>query len=247
VLATAATTDAPLLVVRRRAGQRTAAVLGSGVWRWALLPSELDAADPLWPGLASNLLRWAGTEDDASPVRVRPTASTFGGTEPVSFTGQVYDESMQPVPDAAVEISVADSTGTEYPYTMDPAGQGRYTLDVGTLPEGTYRYEATARLEGTDLGTDAGEFSVAPLRVEYQSPRADPVFMRQLAARSGGGAYTPRTVDQLPNDLSAQDSFSNEVVRQSSEAELWRTSFALVVILSLLAGEWTLRKYLGLT
>ncbi len=247
VLGTAATTSAPLLVLRRRAGLRTAAFLGSGVWRWALLPSELRAADPLWPGLASNLLRWAGTEADDSPVRVRPTASTFGGTDAVSFTGQVYDQSRQPVSDATVTVTVTDSTGTEYPYTMDPTGQGRYTLDVGTLPEGTYQYEAQARLGEADLGTDRGEFSVAPLRIEYQSPRADAVLMRQLASRAGGTAYTPETIDRLPAELAGQASFSSDVVQRSSEAELWRTSLFLIAILALLASEWTLRKFLGLT
>jgi len=251
VLATATrpndSASAPLLVVRSRAGLRTGAFLGTGVWRWALLPSQLAPADPLWPGLASNLLRWVSTEADDSPVRVRPVASTFDGGEPVSFTGQVYDESMQPVSDATVEVTVTDSTGTDYPYTMEPVGQGRYTLDVGTLPEGRYRYTAAAQLEGTELGTDQGEFSVSPLRLEYQAPRADPVLMRQIAARSGGTTYTTKTANQLPEDLAQRASFSSEVVQQSTEAELWRTSLFLIAILVLLASEWTLRKYLGLT
>jgi hypothetical protein len=247
VLGTSTPGNDPLLVVRSRAGLRTAAFLGTGVWRWALLPSELEPADPLWPGLASNLLRWVSTEADDAPVRVQPVAPTFDGDESVSFTGQVYDESMQPVSDATVEVTVTDSTGSEYPYTMEPVGQGRYTLDVGTLPEGAYQYQATADRGETELGTDQGEFSVAPLRIEYQAPRADAVFMRQLASRSGGTAYTPRTIQQLPGDLATQSSFSEEVVRQSTEAELWRTSFFLIAILALLAGEWTLRKFLGLT
>jgi len=238
---------APLLVVRRRASRRTAAFLATGVWRWTLLPSELEEADPLWPGLAGNLLRWVSTQTDDSPVRVQPVAPTFDGDERVSFTGQAYDESMQPVPDATVDVTVRDSTGTEYPYAMEPVGQGRYTLDVGTMPEGTYRYDATARLGDTELGTDQGQFSVAPLRLEYQTPRADPVLMRQIAARSGGTAYTPHTLRRLPSDLEQQSSYSSIVVQQSSETELWRTSVFLIVILLLLAGEWTLRKYLGLT
>jgi hypothetical protein len=238
---------APLLIVRSRAGLRTGAFLGTGVWRWALLPSQLEPADPLWPGLASNLLRWVSTEADDSPVRVRPVSSTFDGDEPVSFTGQVYDESRQPVADATVKVTVTDSAGTEYPYTMDPVGQGRYTLDVGTLPEGSYRYDAVARLEGTELGTDQGKFSVAPLRLEYQTPRSDAVLMQQVAARSGGTAYTPQTVQQLPRDLDRRSSFSSEVVQQTSEAELWRTSLFLIAILVLLASEWTLRKLFGLT
>jgi hypothetical protein len=236
----------PLLVVRSRAGLRTAALLGTGVWRWALLPSQLNSAAPLWPGLASNLLRWVGTEADDAPVRVRPTATTFDGTEPVGLTGQVYDESRQPVPDATVDVTVTDSAGTEYPYTMEPVGQGRYTLDVGTLPEGPYRYTARARRGGAQLGTDTGSFSVAPLRLEYQAPRADPVLMRQIASRSGGAAHTAATAEQLPDFLARSASFSPETIRESSEAELWRTSLFLGVLLLLLASEWTLRKYLGL-
>jgi hypothetical protein len=71
--------------------------------------------------------------------------------------------------------------------------------------------------------------------------------MRQIAARSGGTAYTSQTLNQLPDDLERQSSYSSDVVQQTSEAELWRTSLFLLLILLLLAGEWTLRKYLGLT
>lgn len=249
VIATGSTgpDEAPLLVLRRRAGHRTAALLGTGVWRWSLLPAELAPLDPLWPGLASNLLRWLSTQETDQPVRVQPVATTFDGGERVEFTGQVYDESMQPVPDATVEVTVTDSVGTEYPYTMSPVGQGRYTLDVGTLPQGTYQYRAIAQLAETELGTDEGRFSVDRLRLEYQSTRADPVLMRQLATRAGGRSFTQRTVDELPDVLAKASSFSSEVVESSTEAELWRRSIFLLAILLLLAGEWTLRKRFGLT
>jgi hypothetical protein len=47
--------------------------------------------------------------------------------------------------------------------------------------------------------------------------------------------------------LDRRSSFSSEVVQQTSEAELWRTSLFLIAILVLLASEWTLRKLFGLT
>lgn len=251
VLATASLPSAssapPLLVLRDRANLRTAVFLGTGLWRWTLLPSELSSAAPLWPGLASNLLRWVGTQGSDQPVRVQPVASSFEGGQPVKFTGQVYDGSMRPVPDATVEVTVTDSAGTDYPYTMEPTGEGRYRLAVGTLPQGTYRFQATARLGDTKLGTDQGRFSVGRLRLEYQSTRADAVLMQQIATRSGGATYTRQTVQQLPQDLASAASFSSEVVEKTSEAELWRTSLFMVIILLLLAGEWTLRKRFGLT
>jgi len=237
----------PLLVVRRRAGQRTAALLGTDTWRWATLSADLEAADPLWPGLVSNLLRWVATQNDDRQVRVRPVASPFEGNEPVSLTGQVYDGSMTPVADATVDVTITDSTGTEYPHSMTPIGNGRYNLNVGTLPEGTYRYEAVAQQADRTLGRDQGQFSVGALRLEYQQTRANPVLMRQIAARSGGRAYTMGDADSLSEYLSASASFASTTVTNTSEAELWRTSIFLALILGLLAAEWTLRKRFGLT
>jgi hypothetical protein len=237
----------PLLVVRRRAGQRTAALLGTDTWRWATLSADLEAAAPLWPGLVSNLLRWVATQNDDRQVRVRPVSSPFQGSEPVSFTGQVYDGSMSPVADAAVDVTITDSTGTEYPHSMTPIGNGRYDLSVGTLPEGTYRYEAVAQQADRTLGRDQGQFSVGALRLEYQQTRANPVLMRQIAARSGGRAYTMSNGASLSEHLSGAASFSSTTVTNASEAELWRTSIFLALILGLLAAEWTLRKRFGLT
>jgi hypothetical protein len=237
----------PLLVVRRRAGQRTAALLGTDTWRWATLSADLQEADPLWPGLVSNLLRWVATQNDDRQVRVRPTTASFEGDEPVTFTGQVYDGSMTPVADATVDVTITDSTGTEYPHSMTPLGNGRYDLRIGALPEGTYRYEAVARQSDRTLGRDQGQFSVGALRLEYQQTRANPVLMRQVAARSGGRAYGADDAASLPADLAASGSFAATSVTRTTEAELWRTSVFLAVILGLLAAEWTLRKRFGLT
>ena len=240
--------NAPLLLVRRRAGQRTAALLGTDTWRWASLSADLAAAEPLWPGLVTNLVRWAATQADDRQVRVQPATATFEGDEPVTFTGQVYDGSMTPVTDATVDVTITDSAGTEYPHTMEPIGNGRYELSVGALPEGTYRYEATARRDDASLGSDRGQFSVGVLRLEYQQTRADPVLMRQIAARSGGRAYTAADAASLPADLASSSSdFTSTVTTETTEAELWRTSLFLIVVLVLLALEWTLRKRFGLT
>jgi len=239
--------NSPLLVVRRRAGQRTAALLGTDTWRWATLSADLQTADPLWPGLVSNLLRWVAIQNDDRQVRVQPASTTFEGDIPVAFTGQVYDGSMTPVSEATVNVTITDSTGTEYPHTMEPLGTGQYELNVGSLPEGTYRYAAVARQAGRSLGRDQGQFSVGALRLEYQQTRANSVLMQQIATRSGGTAYSATEAPTLPADLAASSSFSSTVVTETTEAELWRTSLFLAVILTLLAAEWTLRKRFGLT
>ncbi len=239
--------DAPALVLRERAGRRAALLLASGTERWATLPPALSAADPVWPSLVSNLLRWTTTQAPDRPVRVRPLASQFEGDEPVEFEGQVYDENMSPVPSATVDVTVTDSTGTEYSYVMDAAGNGQYDLEVGSLPEGTYDYRAVAQESGAVVGRDQGSFSVGALQIEYQATRADPVLMRQIAERSGGRAYRPSSLSSFAADLTRSSSFSAEVTTNPTETELWRQWPFLAVLLLLLATEWTLRKRLGLS
>lgn len=238
--------DDPALVLRRRAGQRSAALLAAGTWRWANLPADLDAVSPVWPSLLSNLVQWVATRENDEPVRVRPVRETFAGGEPVEFTGQVYDESLNPVSDAAVTVNVIAPDSTRYPYSMQPTGNGRYVLDAGTLPEGTYSFTAEATREGASLGTDRGQFAVGSLTLEYRSTRADATLLRQIAQRSGGSFHTPATAGELPGVLAASEQFSSVVVTQERERQLWHLSGFLVAIIALLAAEWALRKRNGL-
>lgn len=238
--------DDPALVIRRRAGQRSAALLAHGTWRWTNLPDDLAAARPVWPGVLSNLVRWVAAREDNRPVRVDPVQDVFAGGERVELTGQVYDESLEPVSDATVDVTVTADDGTEYDLSMDPRGNGQYGLDVGVLPEGTYAFEATGRRDGSTLGTDQGRFSVGELTVEYRETRADAALMRQVAERSGGQAFTAASIDEVPVAVQQASGFQASTFETEREFELWRLWGFLGLILACLAGEWTLRKRFGL-
>lgn len=238
--------DDPVLVVRQRGRLRTTALLGSGTWRWKNLPADLQPLSALWPGLFSNTSRWLTTPEDDRRVRVRPTEGVFDGGEPVQFSGQVYDESLQPLSDAAVEVAVTTPDGTRLPFTMDAVGNGRYVLVAGTLPEGTYRYTATARRGEAELGTDAGTFAVGGLTIEFKETRADADLMRQLAQRSGGALLMPAEAARLAELLQASGTFVPQVRERVQERKLWHMAWLLAVVLALLTAEWLLRKRSGM-
>ena len=102
-------------------------------------------------------------------------------------------------------------------------------------------------MDETLLGRDQGTFSVGALRLESQKTRANAVLMRRLATRSGGQAYAGDAGAELASHLNNTSTFTSSVSTETTEAELWRTSIFLMVILALLAAEWTLRKRFGLT
>ena len=238
--------DEPLLVIQKRNTLRTAALLGSGTWRWKNLPEDLESASTVWVTLLTNTLQWITALEDDRPVRVAPVEDLFSGDAPIQFTGQVYDESLNPVDGASVEVQVLAGDSVQYPYTMKPVGNGRYIADIGALPEGTYQYRARAIKNDIELGADEGSFAVGSLTLEYQETRADGRLMNTLAQRSGGTSFSVTNLSQIPSFLQQSDSFRSTFFEDRVETELWQRHFFLIVIILLLTTEWFFRKRSGM-
>ncbi len=240
--------DDPALVVRRSATRRSAAVLMAGSWRLANLPEDLETLAHYWPTLLGNLVKWTSAVEDDRPVKVSVVTEEFAGGEPVRFVGQVYDESLNPVNDADIELSVISPDGEEFRHVMSPLGNGRYTLELDSPGEGVYGYTAVASQEGAELGRDTGGFAVGNLTLEFRNPTSDPDLMRQVAIRSGGAAATPNAsaMNRVSELISESASYQSRSIVHRSEAELWRQPVFLIIVIVLLTVEWTLRKRAGL-
>lgn len=236
----------PLLVVRRRTQHRTAALLGAGTWRWQNLPEDLAHFEQLPAELFANIIQWLTALEDDRPVRIYPVRDVFGGGESVQFSGQVYDESLNPVPDASVEIRLISTDGAEFPYLMHAIGSGRYTLDAGALPEGAYAWTATAYRADEMLGSDRGEFVVGSLTLEYREPGADAVLMQQVAQRSGGVLLDTSRPEPFIEVLAAHLEGASDTVSQTTEEDLRKQPVLLLLIIALLAAEWFFRKRNGM-
>ena len=239
--------DRPLLVVRQRSGRRSAALLATDTYRWQNVPERLGRSGEQWTEIAANAIQWLTTREADQPVRVQPTQSVFDSRETVTFNGQVYDESLEPIGDADVEVTVTAPDETSTPYPMDAEGGGQYRLTVGTLPAGTYEYTATGRLENEILGEDRGTFAVGSVALEYLAPRANPSLLQQISLRSGGRLVPEDSITALPDILRGSASFAPQIEERSREAHLWRWPGLLALVVALLTGEWAFRKRHGLT
>ena len=223
---------------------RSAALLASGTWRWQNLPPDLQDLGSFYPGLIENLVRWLTAAEDQRPVRIRPTETFFDVTEHVRFTGQVYNESMEPVPNAEVNLSITTPDGNALPFVMRPIGNGRYELDAGILPEGTYSFSGEATFADHSLGTDQGSFQIGAHDLELRNLRANAALMNEIARRSGGLSAFPASIHQLDTALS--DDLIDRPSTITRESHLRDIGIPLAVIIALLTTEWVLRKRSGM-
>jgi hypothetical protein len=236
----------PLLVVRDRAGARSAALLGAGLWRWRNVPADLEDVETLSPDLVMNLVRWMTTDVDERPVRVNPTQDFFDGGDRVRLTGQVYDESMNPLGSASVVVTVADPTGNEFRYTLEPLGSGRYAKQLGQLEPGEYSYRAVAELEGVAIGADSGFFAVGELTLEFRDTQADAELMRQIAYRSGGHTAFGSEIDAFVDTIVKGGPPEATVEESVRDLPLRHVLPLMFIVIGLLVVEWVLRKRSGL-
>lgn len=236
----------PVLAVMRRGQVKTAALTAHGIWRWTLVPEDLESEAARFTQLMGNLVQWLYAADDDRLVRVAPVESSFAEGEPVLFRGEVYDEALRPLPDASLTLRLTSPGGQVFPYEMQPQGNGRFLMDLGALPAGSYTFEAVAAFEDAEVGTDRGAFSIGRRTLEYRQTRADFDLMRQLAARSGGSMVTSSDVSGLADAIRSASTFQPTDASSISQIRLWQRFPFLALILLFLTVEWFFRKRWGM-
>ena len=235
----------PFLIARRSPLRSSIALVGHGLWRWRLMGQGAEQTSDFHARFFSTAVVWLCTREESRPVRVRPVEEFFRQGEPVRFTGQVYDALEQPVENARVTVTVAQQEQA-YQAELRPLGNGRYEGELYGLAEGEASYHASAVLDGNALGADSGQVSIGGTTVEYQNTRMDPALLRELGDVTGGRFIPLAQIDSLGALLASLPSYrSSTEIHQESRA-LWDWPVMLLVLVSLLALEWILRKRSGM-
>ena len=125
---------------------------------------------------------------------------------------------------------------------LDGAGSGHFAGDLTDLPAGDFQIQ----LRGT--GNDAATDVRVPLHIavsqeaEMRDVSGDREMLTRIS-RSSGGQYLPiDQVDRLPERLNALHETESQFVRHP----VWNSPLFFGFVLACFAGEWALRKRLGL-
>ncbi len=238
-------TNDPLISIRSVNGQKSLAVLGYGLWRWRLMAQGNPSTERVLTSFLSNSIRWLTTSEESKPVKVTPAKTLYTQGEPVELFGQVYDASRNPVDNARFTVTVRRDA-EEFETILRPTGNGRYEGVFDGLGAGDYELRASASLDGQQLGSDKGRFSVGELALEFLDTRMNAPLLRQLASRTGGKYLAPDGLARLGQDLKSEASFSPRSVESANDLELWNWTYLLAFLVLLLTTEWFLRKRAGM-
>lgn len=236
-------TDEPLFAVRSTAdGYRMGLIAGTGLWQWRMQDFNLSNGHQNIKSLMVSMVQFLGVKRDRRLLRVRSTQDEFYQNEEVTLSGELFNRSMQPVGGEEVNVTLIDEENRSYPHIMEYNGIN-YRLRLNGLKEGGYQYKASAELGGERL-TDGGFFSVVGQNIEMLDVKADHQSIRELATMTGG-VFAPlsdqENITSALQDLDRQQT----IIEHEQVIDLVDLEWVFVLLVSLLAGEWFIRKYAG--
>lgn len=236
-------TDYPLLSFQEKNGAKTGVWIGEGVWKWRLFNHLQDQNCDIVTGVVNKTIQFLSTKEDKRRFRVSSAKNLYKENERIQFDAQLYNDNYEMVNDPDVFLIVTNEDGKEYKYTYSRASN-YYTLSVGMLPAGKYRYAAKVNYAG-EASEQKGTFSVENIQLELYDLTARHDILRALSNKYGGEVLPSGSAETILSSLVGSDKI-NPVIYQSTETKsVINFKWLFGLLLLLLSVEWFLRRYMG--
>jgi uncharacterized membrane protein len=230
----------PLLVTENYGRGRTAVLATGGTWRWQM---SLPLGDPSHDLFWQQLLRWlvSGTRGRVTASVPKLTLLDEGRTE---ITADVRDKDYHPAADVRVTGRVIGPGGLTATLELSPApnAPGGFRTEWAAPTPGLYVVELTARRGAEEIGSDVVTFQRLDGVAEEFHTEQNRALLETLAASTGGRYVRAADLASLADEIPYSQ--AGITVRQTHE--LWNMPIAFLLILSLRAGEWVLRRKWGI-
>jgi len=229
----------PLLITQNFGRGRTAIFATGGSWRWQMLQPLADKSHEMF---YQQLLRWL-VSDTPRKVTTSTPKPLISDDSHVSLRAEVRDRTYLPASDAKAEAHILGPDGIAESIEMrpDPIESGVYTADWTTPKPGSYLVEVTASRGTEELGRDTMTFRREDGVAENFRIQQDRELLEKLSSETGGRYYTPQDAQKLGKDIS----YSEAGITVRETRDLWDMPIIFLVLLSLRAGEWLLRRKWG--
>jgi hypothetical protein len=233
----------PLILSNNFSGKRSIAVLAKDIWKWKLqvAPKGLD----LFDSFIVNSLRWLHASEDQKLVKIKTSRKSYSQGERIEFTGEVFDESLNPISNAGVRVTIT-SQKNKYETDMQNVGPGLYEGSIVINEADDYNYSAEVTTNSRIMGKDNGSFNVGEIDIEMINPVMNYPLLDLLANETGGEFYFPDDYSQLLNRLKELKINSSKEKVVTSEITLWSNTWLLIIAILLFSLEWFIRKRSGM-
>ncbi|MFT4660165.1 MAG: hypothetical protein ACI8XB_000423 [Patiriisocius sp.] len=236
------TTDYPLLLFNEVNGNKSAVLMGEGIWRWRLFDFLENDSHENFDAFVLKMVQYMAAKEDRSFFRVY-NETKFDEGDNIYFEAELYNKAYELVNDPDVNVVITDEDGAEFPYSFSRRN-GQYILNVNGLGPGEYSFSASADYN-RNAYKRSGEFSITEVVVEQTNTTANHQLLYNLSESTGGKMYYPNQLKELTDEILNKKEIAPVSYSTKKLSDWINLKWIFFVLLVLLSTEWFIRKYKG--
>lgn len=233
----------PLLLANEAGKARVMAFAGNTTWRWATHGFR-NVHQRFW----RQMILWLARKEDFrdQPVFVSIDPRVYSPGAPVRLTFGANTPDGIPITDAEFDVAVINPKGESQKVSALRL-DNKFSADFRQSEHpGDYWVSVTARSKnGQPIGSATSRFLVDERDLELDNSAADHALLAELASLTGGRVVAPEQHGAFLERLQKEGLVRREET-EVTRRPLWDNWPFLIVFVTLLATEWTIRKLRGL-
>ncbi len=233
----------PLWAFTTNISPRRAFTTGEGLWRWKLHEAETESEVDLTFELIRKTIGYLSIKEEKTRFKVTSSKKLFSSREAILFSAELYNKSYEPINEPEVRLILTNGKKEQFKYSFAKTGK-QYSLNIGSLPEGDYRYQAEVEFEKDKFFANGG-FSVVAVNLEKLQTRANHELLRLIANATGGSLISEKEGPLLMSELKKQNRLQPISYYEQKVSDLIQQKWLLALMLLFLTIEWLIRRISG--
>lgn len=239
----ALSTENPLIATTDDNGRRGVYILGEGLWRWRAQHFIDKRSFEGFDNFIDNLVQYAASNKKKSRLNLDYESFYYGNGD-VTLYAQYFDKNYSFDSRAQLSIRVQNKETKEVVNIPLLLKRNTYQVAMNNLAPGDYTFTVTVKDQGL---SQSGSFTIVPFEIEQQFLNANIKALQEVAINTEASLFTVNQIETLINQLVTDNRY--KPIQKSTENIVplveWKWLLALLALL--LAIEWFMRKYNGLT
>lgn len=235
-------TQSPLLAFTENQEKRTAYLLGENSWKWRSQSFIDNQSFEKYDVFIDKIIQFLASNTTKKSLVVEHELFYNSGDK-IEISAQYFNKNFEFDEKAKLSISI-ENTQTKVVKNYDLLkGTNSYKVNLDGLPAGKYNFTIT---ELNSKERYWNHFEVLDFDIEKQFVNPNFDKLSQLATHTNGKVYLPNQVDDLIQELLKNNEYKVVQKNVIKNTPLIDWIWLLVIIVSVLATEWFVRKYIGL-
>ncbi|MEC5166498.1 hypothetical protein RCH18_002239 [Flavobacterium sp. PL11] len=235
-------TNSPLLAFTENQSKRAAYLLGENSWKWRLQTHINHQSFEKYDIFIDKIIQFlASNTTKKSLVVEHERFYNFG--DALEITAQYFNKNYEFDEKARLTIAVTNSKTKQTKNYDLLKGNNFYKVNLDGLKAGAYNFTVKELVSNS---TYSSSFEILDFDIEKQFVNPDVEKLTQLASQTHGKEFYPDQIDVLIKTLLENDEYKAIQKDIVTKTPLIDWIWLLIIIASLLATEWFVRKYNGL-